>query len=84
MASGQPLKIIQRLMVHPVGSLHALTIGAFNSWAIVQVFELLLFDISRLFIRIPVADATAAVAEAKWNVAIEDSKEVVMVSKTGH
>ena len=46
--------------------------------------ELLLFDTSSLFIRKPVADATAAVAEAKWNVAIEDSKEVVMVSKTGH
>ena len=42
------------------------------------------FDTSSLFIRKPVADATAAVAEAKWNVAIEDSKEVVMVSKTGH
>jgi hypothetical protein len=39
-----------------------------------------LFYISSLFIRKPVADATAA----KWNVAIEDSKEVVMVSKTGH
>ena len=46
--------------------------------------ELSLFDTSSLFIRKPVADATAAVAEAKWNVAIEDSKEVVMVSKTGH
>ena len=44
------------------------------------IFCWFLFYTSNLFIRKPVADATAA----KWNVAIEDSKEVVMVSKTGH